>query len=151
MEWLMCDRQSPISRRRTLKGLLLASSTALLPRVSAADAPRRRFMDEAGRLKQVAIARGDPGYGAVVVRGDEVVGRGASAVVSSGDPTAHAEMLAIRDACRTLATRDLSDCTLYGTTRACPMCETAAYWARVSALVSGEDLVADGAPGYPKC
>lgn len=102
-------------------------------------------------MKQLAVERGDQPYGAVIVRGNEIVGRGVSAVITDNDPTAHAEMVAIRDACRHLATRDLSGCVMYGTSRACAMCETAAYWARLSELRHGEDATSQGAPAYPRC
>ena len=60
-------------------------------------------------------------------------------------------MVAIRDACRRLATTRLSDCVMYGTTRACPMCETAAYWAKLAELRYSGDAISAGPPGYPRC
>jgi tRNA(Arg) A34 adenosine deaminase TadA len=78
------------------------------------------------------------------------VGEGTSAVITSEDPTAHAEMQAIRDAARRLGTRDLSGCDLYGTSRACPMCEAGAYWARVSRLFYGESIADGGPPRLPR-
>ncbi len=83
---------------------------------------------------------------AVRVRDGRIVGEGVSAVVTDRDPTAHAEMQAIRDAARRLGTGDLSGCVLYGTSRACPMCEAAAYWARIARLNSGPQPADDGAP-----
>jgi tRNA(Arg) A34 adenosine deaminase TadA len=82
----------------------------------------------------------------VVVRDGKVVGEGVSAVVTDRDPTAHAEMQAIRDAARRLGTNDLSGCVLYGTSRACPMCEAAAARARISRMYHGAPVVDDGAP-----
>jgi guanine deaminase len=70
-------------------------------------------------------------FGAVVVREGEIVGEGWNRVVETSDPTAHAEILAIRDAARTLGTHDLSDCILYASCEPCPMCLSAIYWAHV--------------------
>ena len=84
--------------------------------------------------------------GTIVVRDGKIVGEGVSAVVTDRDPTAHAEMQAIRDAARRLRTNDLSGCEMYGTSRACPMCEAAAYWARLRRMHSGEPPADDGAP-----
>ena len=104
------------------------------------------FVARAEEMRRLAIARGDQAYGAVVVRDGRIVGEGVSAVVTDFDPTAHAEMQAIRDAARRLRTNDLSGCVLYGTSRACPMCEAAAYWARIERLQSGAAPVDDGPP-----
>jgi tRNA(Arg) A34 adenosine deaminase TadA len=85
----------------------------------------------------------------VVVRAGRIVGEGVSAVNTAPDPTAHAEMQAIRDAARRLRTRDLSECELYGTSRACPMCQAAAYWAGIARLWFGAAIVDGGAPRLP--
>jgi len=69
-------------------------------------------------------------FGAVVVRKGKVVGRGWNQVTSANDPTAHAEVSAIRDACRRLKTFQLDDCELYTSCEPCPMCLSAIYWAR---------------------
>jgi tRNA(Arg) A34 adenosine deaminase TadA len=103
-------------------------------------------MDRAFEMRRVAVTRGDQPYGAVIVKGDRVVGEGVSAVVTDNDPTAHAEMVAIRDAARRLGSRDLSGCEMYGTSPACPMCEAAAYWARVARLFHGVPIVDAGPP-----
>jgi guanine deaminase len=118
----------------------------------ASPAPeRQRFMRYALELRERASAQGDQPYGAVVVRDGKIVGEGPSRVIVSGDPTGHAEMEAIRDACRRLKTRDLSGCEVYASSRPCPMCETACYWARVSRVFFGAELTDAGAPGYPRC
>jgi guanine deaminase len=89
-------------------------------------------MREAIRLSFEMMRRGQGGpFGAVVVRGDAVVGRGSNLVTSSNDPTAHAEIVAIRAACRRLKTFKLDDCDLYTSCEPCPMCLSAIYWARV--------------------
>ena len=90
------------------------------------------FMREAIRLslQKMRQNRGGP-FGAVVVRGDRIVGRGWNRVTSANDPTAHAEISAIRDACRRLKTFQLDDCELYSSCEPCPMCLSAIYWARL--------------------
>jgi tRNA(Arg) A34 adenosine deaminase TadA len=79
--------------------------------------------------KGVTLNQGGP-FGCVVVRGDEIVGRGNNKVTSSNDPTAHAEIIAIRDACSNLKTFQLTDCEIYTSCEPCPMCLGAIYWAR---------------------
>ena len=107
------------------------------------------FMRRAFELRRLAIERGDQPYGAVLARDGRIVGEGVSAVVTTPDPTAHAELQAIRDAARRLGTRDLSGCEMYGTARACPMCQAGAYWAGVSRLWYGEPIADGGAPRLP--
>jgi guanine deaminase len=91
----------------------------------------RRALDRA--LENVTSGRGGP-FGAVVARGEEIVAEGVNLVTASRDPTAHAEINAIRAACRGLGTFSLSDCTLYSSCEPCPMCLGAIYWARLGAL-----------------
>ena len=107
------------------------------------------FMRRAFELRRLAIERGDQPYGAVLVRDGRIVGEGVSAVVTTPDPTAHAELEAIRDAAGRLGTRDLSGSEMYGTSRACPMCQAGAYWAGVSRLWYGEGIVDGGVPTLP--
>ncbi|WP_020601494.1 nucleoside deaminase [Spirosoma spitsbergense] len=76
-------------------------------------------------------------FGSLVVRDGEIVGRGYNQVTSTNDPTAHAEVVAIRDACRNLGTFQLEGCTLYASCEPCPMCLGAIYWARPSRIVYG--------------
>jgi guanine deaminase len=84
---------------------------------------------------QSASGEGGP-FGALVALEDgRVVGRGTNRVISEGDPTLHAELVAIREACRTLGTRDLSGTVLYASCEPCPMCFGAAWWARVDRIV----------------
>ena len=78
-------------------------------------------------------------FGAVVTSGDDIVGEGCNRVTSTSDPTAHAEIVAIRDACRHLGTFTLAGCTLYTSCEPCPMCLAAAYWARLDRIVYGAD------------
>jgi len=118
-----------------------ASSAQAASAVTLAEAMRRA---EALRLQ--AMADGDQAFGAVVWRGDRIVGAAPSRVVTASDPTAHAEMEAIRDAARQLRTRDLAGCVLVSTSRPCRMCEAAAAWAGISRMVFGESLTDAGPP-----
>lgn len=104
------------------------------------------FMRLAERFRAEALAKGDQGYGAVVALDGVCVGEGVSAVVTANDPTAHAEMQAIRDACRRLGRRSLSGAILYSTFRPCPMCEAAATWAGVDRMIHGAGLSDAGRP-----
>lgn len=90
-----------------------------------------RFMQEAITLSLNGIKQNEGGpFGCVIVKGDEIVGRGNNKVTSSNDPTAHAEIVAIRDACKNLNTFQLDDCEVYTSCEPCPMCLGAIYWAR---------------------
>ncbi|MCJ8166379.1 nucleoside deaminase [Pontibacter sp. E15-1] len=96
------------------------------------------FMREAIRLSVEKMKQGYGGpFGAVIVRKGEVVARGFNNVLSSNDPTAHAEVDAIRKASQALGTFDLSDCELYTSCEPCPMCLGAIYWARCSKVYYG--------------
>jgi guanine deaminase len=96
------------------------------------------YMKEAIRISLQMMRRGQGGpFGAVVVKNGRVVGRGWNQVTSSNDPTAHAEMVAIRDACRRLKTFQLDDCELYTSCEPCPMCLSAMYWARLKKVYYG--------------
>jgi tRNA(Arg) A34 adenosine deaminase TadA len=90
-------------------------------------------MREAFRLAREGMADGRGGpFGAVVTRAGEIVGRGSNRVVRTQDPTAHAEVVAIREACRVLGTHVLEGCEVFTTCEPCPMCLAAVYWARVA-------------------
>ena len=95
-------------------------------------------MREAIQLAEdgMSAGRGGP-FGCVVVRRGEVVGRGSNRVTSTNDPTAHAEVTAIRDACSRLQTFQLTDCELYTSCEPCPMCLSAIYWARIPTIYYG--------------
>ena len=96
------------------------------------------FMREAIRISIEKMRRNEGGpFGAVVVRGCRVVGRGWNRVTSSCDPTAHAEVVAIREACRRLKTFQLGDCDMYTSCEPCPMCLGAIYWARIRCVYYG--------------
>ena len=92
---------------------------------------KTKFMQEAIRVSIQKMRAGCGGpFGAVVVRKGKIVGRGWNQVTSTNDPTAHAEVSAIRDACKRLKTFQLDDCELYTSCEPCPMCLSAIYWAR---------------------
>lgn len=110
-----------------------------------------RFMAMAEEQRQQAVASGDQSYGAVIVKDGAVVGVGPSRVVTKTDPTAHAEMEAIRDAAARLNTQDLSGCIMVSTSKPCPMCETAASWARLDEMIYTSALTKGGRPGYRRC
>ena len=84
----------------------------------------------------IAVNDGGP-FGAVIVKGGEIVGRGHNRVVAKNDPTCHGEMEAIRDACKKLGTFDLSGCVLYTTGEPCPMCMGAILWANIDKVYYG--------------
>src|SRR5205085_9779624 len=88
-------------------------------------------MNEAIALSQNGVRNNEGGpFGCVIVKGDTIVGRGNNRVTSSNDPTAHAEVVAIRDACKNLGTFQLDGCEVYTSCEPCPMCLRAIYWAR---------------------
>ena len=94
-----------------------------------------KFMEEAIELSRKGIDGNEGGpFGCVIVKNDEIVGRGYNQVTSSNDPTAHAEVVAIRDACKRLETFQLDDCEIYTSCEPCPMCMGAIYWARPKAV-----------------
>jgi tRNA(adenine34) deaminase len=97
----------------------------------------RRWMKRALKEAERAFDAGEVPVGALVVRDGAIVGRGYNQVERLGDPTAHAEMLAITAACETVGDKFLADCTLYVTLEPCPMCAGAMVWARLGRLVFG--------------
>ena len=154
---------SALGRRRALLGLaggagLLLPAGARPLGAAPADPIRQpeapgpaAFMRRAEEMRQAALGAGDQGFGAAVVRGGVIIGQAPSRATTARDPTAHAEVEAIRDACRRLGTADLSGAELYATFRPCPMCEAAAYWARIGRMVVGADLADRGAPSLARC
>ena len=132
----------PLFATREGKAGISETGTIEQPEVS----DETSFMARAISMRQRAIESGDQGYGAVVVRDGKIVGQSPSLVIINKDPTAHAEMEAIRDAARRLNSRDLSRCTLYSSSPACPMCEAAAYWAGIERMVYGKNASEGGSP-----
>jgi tRNA(Arg) A34 adenosine deaminase TadA len=106
-----------------------------------------RFMQQAIALAEASIDAGGGPFGAVVVRDGEIIGRGSNRVTSHNDPTAHAEVEAIRDACRRIGDFQLKGCVLYVNCEPCPMCLAAVYWARLDAVyyaATAEEAAAAG-------
>lgn len=93
--------------------------------------------------ENVASGRGGP-FGAVVVQDNKIISEGSNSVTLENDPTAHAEILAIRDACRKLKVFELKGCELYTSCEPCPMCLGAIYWARLDRVFFG-NVAADAA------
>jgi tRNA(adenine34) deaminase len=118
--------------------------------LSAAEFPvaaNDAFMREALELAKLAAGRGEVPVGAVVVRDGEIIGRGSNAPISARDPTAHAEIAALRDAARALDNYRLGGCTLYVTLEPCAMCAGAIMHARIERLVFGAADPKTGACG----
>jgi tRNA(Arg) A34 adenosine deaminase TadA len=107
------------------------SDAGLPPIVQPTEKTKAGYLARARALRDQAVKEGDQAYGAVVVRNGVIVGEGRNYVLLQNDPTAHAELLAVRDAARRLGKRDLSDCDVYSTATPCPMCQGALYWARI--------------------
>jgi guanine deaminase len=95
-----------------------------------------QFLKEAIKLAKDNVKSGKGGpFGAVVVKNGKIVSTGVNMVTSTNDPTAHAEIVAIRDACNKLNSFQLDDCVIYASCEPCPMCLGAIYWARPKMLV----------------
>jgi tRNA(Arg) A34 adenosine deaminase TadA len=133
------------------RGRVLAQPQGEAPILQPVAPEPQAFMARALAMRSAAEAAGDQPYGAVVVQRGRIVGEAPSAVVTASDPTAHAEMQAIRDAARRLGRRDLAGATLYSSSRPCAMCEAAAYWAGIGRMVHGTGLADAGAPRLSRC
>lgn len=107
------------------------------------------FLRRAIALSRLHMGNGAGGpFGAVVVKDGVIVGEGWNQVTSTNDPTAHAEVVAIRNACRELATFKLERATLYTSCEPCPMCLAAAYWARIERIFYGNTQADAAAIGF---
>ncbi len=94
-----------------------------------------KYLDEAFNAAYASMRNNIGGpFGAVVVKDGKVIGRGGNQVTTDNDPTAHAEIVAIRNACQSIGNFDLSGATLYATCEPCPMCLSAIYWARIGTV-----------------
>ena len=94
-----------------------------------------KFMKEAIALSNTGVQNNEGGpFGCIVVKNDIIIGKGHNKVTSTNDPTAHAEIVAIRDACKTLGTFQLDGCEIYTSCEPCPMCLGAIYWARPTVI-----------------
>ena len=106
-------------------------------------------MRRAIALSERAIAEGSGfPFGAVIVRGDSVVAEGFNHVFAHNDPTAHAEIVAIRLACERVGSPVLEGCTIYSSSEPCPMCLAAIYWSGIERIYYANDLVAAEAAGF---
>jgi len=107
------------------------------------------FMEKAIALatENVTSGRGGP-FGAVIVREGEIVATGVNLVTATNDPTAHAEITAIRNAAAALATFDLTGCEIYSSCEPCPMCLAAIYWSRCKAIFYGNTSADAAAAGF---
>lgn len=94
------------------------------------------------------VAAGQTPFGACVVRGDEAVAVAHNVVLATTDITAHAEVTAIREACRALGTVDLGGCVIYSTCEPCPMCFSACHWANLDRIVYGASIADAAASGF---
>ena len=104
-----------------------------------------QYMQQAVELSSFAIHHHEGGpFGCVVVKDNQIIGRGSNKVFLNNDPTAHAEIVAIRDACAHLQTNTLDGCELYTSCEPCPMCLAAIYWARIKKIYYG-NTAADAA------
>ena len=91
------------------------------------------FINRAIELSQENLETNEGGpFGAVIVRDNEIIGEGRNLVTSTNDPTAHAEIVAIRNACKNIGSFSLENCEIYTSCEPCPMCLAAIYWARIS-------------------
>ena len=93
-----------------------------------------KFMMRAIKLSIKSVDSGTGPFGAVIVKDNKIISEGFNIVTSSNDPTSHAEIVAIRNACKSLNNFALNDCDLYTTCEPCPMCLSAIYWARIDRI-----------------
>ncbi|MEZ0392791.1 MAG: nucleoside deaminase [Pseudobdellovibrionaceae bacterium] len=96
--------------------------------------PQEKWMARAVSISSENIDKGGGPFGAVIVKDGQIVAEGANQVTYTMDPTAHAEVVAIRMACQKLQTFDLTGCEIFTSCEPCPMCLSAIYWARISKI-----------------
>jgi guanine deaminase len=106
------------------------------------------FLQQAIALAKRSIMNGGGPFGAVVARNGKIIAEANNVVVSSHDPTAHAEILAIRKASASLKSHDLSDCIIYASCEPCPMCLGAIYWSGIKRVVYAADRKNAAAAGF---
>lgn len=128
----------------SMPGIIFPASTPVNTMTNHTD---NDWMQHAVQLAIESVASGGGPFGAVIIRDARIIGRGNNQVTRNNDPSAHAEIMAIRDACNTLKSFSLENCTLYSSCEPCPMCLAAIYWARISRVVyaaSGADAAKAG-------
>jgi len=107
------------------------------------------FMRRAIALSERAMTEGTGlPFGAVIVRGNQVVAEGCNRVYAANDPTAHAEIVAIRLACEAVGSPVLEGCTIYSSSEPCPMCLAAIYWAGIGKIIYANDLATAAVAGF---
>lgn len=99
----------------------------------------KEYMREAIRLASESVERGGGPFGAVIAKDGKIIARASNSVTLENDPTAHAEVACIREACRALGTIDLSGCEIYSSCEPCPMCLGAIYWAHIDRIYCAND------------
>lgn len=109
---------------------------------------RAEWLSRAVRLAAESVEAGGGPFGAIVVKEDAIVGLGRNRVREWRDPTAHAEIVAIRDACVKLGSHQLNGCVIYASSEPCPMCLGAIYWARPEAVYFANDRGEAAAAGF---
>jgi len=114
----------------------------------ADEAPTERWLAESIRLACASVEDGGGPFGALVVRDGQVLGRGSNRVVLDRDPTAHAEVLAIREACKAVGSHDLAGAELFASCEPCPMCLAAAHWARIDRVHHAATRAEAAAAGF---
>lgn len=108
-----------------------------LPESRSYSAEDARFMREAIRLSSENVDNGGGPFGAVIVKDGEILATGVNRVTANNDPTAHAEVTAIRNACQKIQNFKLDGCTIYSSCEPCPMCLSSIYWAGISRICYG--------------
>jgi len=95
---------------------------------------KNEFMKRAIELSIKSVNNGGGPFGSIIVKSDKIIAEGSNKVTSNNDPTAHGEIVAIREACKKLNNFSLNGCELYSTCEPCPMCLSAIYWARIDKI-----------------
>ena len=95
---------------------------------------KNKFMERAIELSIQSVNNGGGPFSSIIVRGEKIIAEGSNKVTLSNDPTAHGEIVAIREACKKLNNFNLSGCELYSTCEPCPMCLSAIYWSRINKI-----------------
>ena len=109
----------------------------------------KKFINEAILLARKSVDNNQGGpFGAVIVKDNQIIGRGCNQVTAHNDPTAHAEIEAIRDACQKTRSFSLNGCTLYTSSEPCPMCLSAIYWARIDTVYFANTYEQAGQIGF---
>jgi len=114
--------------------------------------PHAKWLEHTVRMATNNVQDGGGPYAAIVVKNDEIIGSGTNLVHILNDPSAHAELLAIREACAILSTTDLSDCIIYASGEPCPMCLGASYWANIGSIYyasTSADALTEGKTDSP--